>query len=105
MNTNAQPKDELSDEIKLLKAKHGFLKQIHIKKLEKTLIFKKPDRIILSAAMKLRHEDPMESNRVYALNCLVHGDASLLDDGEILLSVSPHLEDLVDLYDVEVKNL
>ena len=41
MNTEPKPTDELSDELKLLKKKHGFLKQVHIKKLNKTLIFKK----------------------------------------------------------------
>ena len=105
MNTEPKPTDELSDELKLLKKKHGFLKQVHIKKLNKTLIFKKPDRNIVSLVVKVKDDDIIEANRLLAINCLVHGDASVIEDIDVQLSLTGHLEDLIEDYEMEVKNL
>jgi hypothetical protein len=97
-----------ADDIKLLKAKYPNQKliQLDIPQLGKTLVLKKPDRMILAASIKIAQDgDALESTRVMAMSCTVWGDTTILEDADVLVSISPKIDQLIETYDVEVKNL
>ena len=91
---NAPTKSELET----LKAQYKHLNAISVQDedTEYTFVFKRPDRVILSAAMQGNGENAIDSAHTLAVNTLVWGDASLLDDALIFTAVAKHLNAMMN---------
>lgn len=97
------------DQFQKLKNKHGKLMRIDVAPGEGESFpidfwFKKPDMRTLGAASKFFQSNPIQAAQIFAKNCLVHGDAKLLDDPEIFMAISPSINNLIAERAVVVKN-
>lgn len=90
-------------EIDALKREHGKLTLVSIEG-EGHWWFKKPNMQTLSASVAIAERDPMGSAMVYFNNCLVKGDAKAAEDVDLWLSIAPHLNNLIESKQTEVKN-
>ncbi len=66
--------------------------------------FKKPDMKTYSAAAAMYERDPVAASQVFFKNCLVHGDAKYADDVEVLPSIAPLLQQLIQKKTASIKN-
>lgn len=93
-------------EIDRLKKQHGKLTLITVNDendQEVHFWFKKPDMRVMSATAKVAQSDPMQAAQIFATNCIVKGDVTLLDDVDIFSSISEPIMELVETRAVEVK--
>lgn len=96
------------EHINALKQKHGTVTLIIVDEGSDNpinLFFKKPDMKTLSAVVKISERDPIAGSQLFFRECLVHGDKSLSEDVEIMVNVSPHIQELIGDRQVTVKNL
>lgn len=96
-----------TEAIERLKTKHGPLTLFTIDEETESPIhlwFKKPNMRTLSAVMKISENDPLAGSQLYFKECLAHGDQTVCDDVELFSAVAPHLQDLVKVRTVAVKN-
>ncbi len=87
--------------IKKLKDKHGDIISMSVAGHE--LYFKKPDMPTMSAVMSKMQADPLQATKLMAVNCLIEGPKEVLEDVSILMSIAPHVNDLIETLEVEVK--
>lgn len=92
------------DIITRLKFKHGDLILITVEGAG-DFVFKKPDMATVSAVCAISKDDPMASNICLFNNCLVWGDADAVNDVSIMLSISTHLDNLLEVKLSTVKKL
>jgi hypothetical protein len=92
-----------------LKKAHGKLWVIEVENPEgnwpHVFVLKQPDRKTLSAAAKVGHTDPYQAGEIVVKNCLVHGDAALLEDVTIFSAVSAQFEKVNQARAATIKNL
>lgn len=92
-------------EIDNLKKLHGPLTLVTVKSDPvQHFWFRKPDRNVLSAASSAAIENPILSLEIYFKNCLVSGDESAINDVDIFSTLMPHLNELIERKETEVKN-
>lgn len=97
--------DKLQDEIKLLKAKYKWLINVEVKG-KGAFILRKPNRSELAAFLAISKQDQLEAVRVLIASCTVYGNnTEMLEEADVLFSLQPTVDSLVEIYDVEVKNL
>ncbi len=94
------------DQIEALKKKHGKLTLLTIETEDgdKHFWFKKPDMATISAVTKTAQRDPIAASQIFFTNCLVHGDASAVNNVDEFWALSPYLEKLIEEKTVRVKN-
>jgi hypothetical protein len=91
----------LNEKIGLLKKKHNVDHIWHLSipaeegEVEHDFFFNKPDRAVMSAAMKASKDDDMKFPEIIIENCLLDGDKDALDDIGIFVTVSEKLEKLI----------
>lgn len=93
-------------EIDRLKKEHGKLTLITVKDENDQDIhfwFKKPDMKVMSATAKVAKTDSIQAAQIFATNCIVKGDISLLEDVDIFSSLAEPIMELVETREVEVK--
>jgi hypothetical protein len=86
-----------------LKRKHGRVFAFKVGQQE--YIFKKPSIAAVSAAMSIAKNNPVKSWEVIYKDTLVHGDKNLAEDPDFICSVGPFLNTLVEIVQVEIKEL
>jgi len=86
-----------------LRAKHGALYFISVE--DKSGLCKKPDRKTLSAFMSVSQKDPLRANEILLKNCMLAGDAALIEDDDYFLSASAQLAELIEIKQGELKKL
>jgi hypothetical protein len=87
----------------MLKAKYGKVTKLTIGTTSWYL--KKPDFNTMAVVMKVHKDSPLEASKILFINCLVEGPGEVVDNIDDFLSIHPHLESLIELREVEVKNL
>lgn len=92
------------EEIDALKEKHG---EVHAFEVDdKVCYLRKPDRKILSAAMKMSKDDPMKFNETILNNCWLGGYEGFKDvNGDLFLDIEPEFVELLKRRAVTVKKL
>lgn len=92
-----------------LKKTHGKLWAVEVENPDgrwpHVFVLKQPDRKTLSAAAKVGHSDPFQAGEIVIKNCLVHGDAALLEDMTIFSAVSAQFEKVNQARAATIKNL
>lgn len=68
-------------------------------------VLRQPDRKVMAAAAKVGHTDPFEAGSIIIRNCLVWGDAGLLDNMSIFAAVSEQFERVNKARAASIKNL
>lgn len=68
-------------------------------------VLRQPDRKVMAAAAKLGHSDPFEAGSIIIRNCLVWGNADLLDDMSVFAAVSEQFERVNKARAASIKNL
>jgi hypothetical protein len=86
-----------------LKTKHGKLFSAKVNGL--LFVFRKPNIGEFSLMVKYANTDPARSTQVLLSSCLVHGDASLLDDVDYFAALTSVAELLIQKHDVELGEL
>jgi hypothetical protein len=91
------------DKVEALKAKHG--RVYGMKAGNQLLFFKKPSITAVSAAMAIAKTNAVKSWQIIYKDALIDGDVSLAENPDIICSVGPFLNTLIDIVSVEVKEL
>jgi hypothetical protein len=91
------------EQIEEFKKNHG--KVFHFEVDSKECYLRKPDRKVLSLAMKSSQKNPLAFNEVILRHCWLAGDMEIQTDDELFMSISQELDKLVDQKMVDVKEL
>lgn len=93
-------------QIDKLKKKYGKLRLVTLKMEggDEHYWFKHPNMQTMSAVAKFAESDPMKSSQIFFSNCLVKGDEGTVNDVPKFISVSPHIMDMIEKHQTEVKN-
>lgn len=67
--------------------------------------YKKPDRKILSAAMRFGNNDPMKFNETLATNCWLAGDEELKTNDDYFIAASTKFGELIQVGEASIKEL
>lgn len=91
------------------KKQHGKLFLVETKdadgqKLE--FVFRKPDMATMGAVTKFAESNPLESTLMLFKNCLLNDEnLHYADDVDVMMSISPHLEKLIEQRESSIKEL
>lgn len=93
-------------QIDKLKKKYDKLRLVTLKMKEgdEHFWFKYPNMQTMSAVAKFAESDPMKSSQIFFSNCLVKGDEDAVNDTSKFMSISPHIMDMIEKHQTEVKN-
>lgn len=97
-------KGQATDEqIKTWKDEHEQVFQVIVE--ESVAYLKKPNRRILSLAMKAAEKNSMRFNETLLNNCWLGGDETIKSDDDKFLAVSSQLDVIVEQKEAEIKEL
>lgn len=95
---------KMESQVKKWKRLHGrvFLFMVG----EIPFFFRKPDMKVMSAMSAVSKKDDVKGQEVFFSNCLLNKEnIGYKDDVDVMMSLGPHLEGLVETYQVKVKEL
>lgn len=95
--------DPTQEQIDAWKEKYGTVRQFEVE--GKKCYLRKPDRKVLSLAMKNSQKNPLAFNETLLSNCWLAGDEAFKTDDDLFLAISGELDTLVQQKQVEVKEL
>jgi hypothetical protein len=91
------------EQIEAWKAKYGTVKMFEVDGHKCYL--RKPDRKILSLAMKKSQKNPLDFNETILSNCWLAGDEIFKTDDDMFMAISGELDTLIQQKMVDVKEL
>ena len=92
------------EQIKEWKAKYGTVYQLTAEDGSNCII-RKPDRKVLSHATAVAGSDPIKFNEVVLNDCWIDGDEEMKTDDAKFLAISGKLGEIIELAEVELKEL
>lgn len=101
--------ETIKSRIEAWKKKHGAVYRVTTtdeKTSELDFYLIKPDMIIMSAVLKVADSDPLKSTQILFQNCLLNKENEhYVDDVDVMMSISPHLELLIEQREATIKKL
>ena len=85
------------------KAKHGNIFRIKVE--DSVCYLKKPSRKALGYAATAGKDNPLKFNEVILNDCWIAGDEEIKTNDELFLSVSPKLNELIEIKETELEKL
>lgn len=70
-----------------------------------TCYLKTPDRKCMGAALQAQKSDPIKAKEIILTNCWLGGNDQIKTDDDLFISVAAQLDDLIEIKEVEVKEL
>lgn len=70
-----------------------------------TCYLRTPDRKVMGAALQAQKSDPIKAKEIILLNCWLGGDNEIKTNDELFISIATQLDDLIEIKEVEIKEL
>ena len=99
---------ELSPEaLDELKTKYSRIYLIEVEDESEThcLYLRRPDFNTIKAVSKVAKDDPVESSRIFVVNCKVAGSDAVLEDGVLLMAAANASSELLNSVKARLKNV
>lgn len=95
-------------QVQAWKKEYGKVRAYSVKKSDTekaTCYLRSPDRKVMGAALQAQKSDPIKAKETILVNCWLGGDSEIKTNDELFISIAAQLDDLIELKEVEIKEL